>query len=219
MNVLIAEDDVTTRTMVNGVLTRAGYDVTAVENGDDAWERLRDRGPVLAVLDWMMPGLDGTEVVRRVREQEKGGSASDYLILLTSRNSKADIVEGLEFGADDYVVKPFDGNELLARIRVGERVMELQRALAARVSELQNALDRIRTLHGLIPICAGCKKIRDDQGYWQQVEKYITDRSDAEFSHGLCPECMRDIYPPEICEGLEKERAARADGQPADADG
>jgi len=161
----------------------------------------------------MMPGHDGVELCRRVREMEEDKNAHDYLILLTSRDAKEDIVTGLETGANDYVVKPFDGNELLARIRVGQRVIELQRALAARVAELQSALERIRTLHGLIPICAGCKKIRDDGGYWQQVEKYITDRSDAEFSHGLCPECMREMYPPEICEGLESERPARAAGK------
>ena len=92
--------------------------------------------------------------------------------------------------ADDYIVKPFDWNELRARLRIGARIVGLQQTLAARVSELQVALANVRTLKGLLPICAYCKRVRDDKDYWQQIEQYVGDHSQAEFSHGICPECL-----------------------------
>src|SRR5262249_50121163 len=144
-------------------------------------------GPRLVVLDWMMPEMDGPEVCRLARERLR--EAPPYMILLTARESSRDTVTGLQSGADDYVCKPFDPDELRARVQVGCRVLDLQRSLAERVRELEAALAQVRQLRGLLPICCYCKKIRDDQNYWQQVEKYIGDHSEVRFSHGICPEC------------------------------
>jgi response regulator RpfG family c-di-GMP phosphodiesterase len=102
-------------------------------------------------------------------------------------------VAGLDAGADDYVVKPFDQEELRARVQVGIRVLKLQRSLADRVTELELALDRVNQLQGLLPICCYCKRIRDDRNYWHQVEAYIENHSDAQFSHGVCPECIEKL--------------------------
>jgi response regulator RpfG family c-di-GMP phosphodiesterase len=113
-----------------------------------------------------------------------------YIILLTSNASKQDMITGLESGADDYIVKPFDWDELKARLRIGNRIVSLQHALGARVTELQQALSRVRVLSGLLPICAYCKRIRDDKDYWTQIEHYLSVHSDARFSHGICPECL-----------------------------
>jgi DNA-binding response OmpR family regulator len=144
--------------------------------------------PAMAVIDWNMPGMDGLTICQELREMP--ALAAMYVILLTSNKEQKDVVAGLESGADDYIVKPFDWNELRARLRIGARIVGLQQTLAARVSELQVALANVRTLSGLLPICAYCKRVRDDKDFWQQIEQYVGDHSQAEFSHGICPECL-----------------------------
>lgn len=194
MKVLVADDEFTARSITIGLLKRWGHETVAARDGDEAWRILTaDDAPGLAILDWMMPGLEGPEICRRLRASERSGQF--YLIILTTRGNPDDIVDGLEAGADDYVIKPFDAGELRARVDVGCRVLALQAALAKRVSELQTALAQVKTLRGLLPICAGCKKIRDDRGYWRQIESYLSAHADVDFSHGLCPECMKKLYP------------------------
>src|SRR5205823_6467310 len=123
-----------------------------------------------------------------------------YLILLTAREAKEDIVVGLLNGANDYVTKPFDRNELEARLQVGRRVLELQHSLATQVRELEEALCQVKLLQGLLPMCCYCKKIRDDNNYWQQLEHYLSEHSDARFSHGICPECWENKVEPQLAE-------------------
>lgn len=194
MQILVAEDDLTSRVMLAGALEKGGHSVVAAANGSDAWRILQEPdAPPLAILDWMMPVMDGLEVVRRVRERT--ANLQPYLIILTARGDKTDIVAGLAAGADDYLVKPYDIGELHARVAVGRRLLEAHATLAKKVEELQQALDHVKTLRGIVPICACCKKVRDDQGYWDQVESYISRHSEARFSHGLCPGCTQKLYP------------------------
>lgn len=194
MRILIAEDDLTSRAVLEGVLKKIGHDITAVTNGVDAWDVMQRRdAPLLTILDWMMPGLDGPEVARRVRSLQS--ERHSYIIMLTTKSAKSDIATALKAGADDYLVKPFNADELRARIEVGRRTIELQDSLIARAEELRSALEQVRTLRGIVPICDTCKKIRDDQGYWKQVEVYVQERTGAFFSHGICPECMDTYYP------------------------
>lgn len=196
MKILIAEDEVFSRNVLRRVLLGWGHEVVEASDGEQAWEILRaENGPRLALLDWVMPNTPGIEVVRRVRESPWNSERYVYLILLTQKDTKKDVIEGLAAGADDYVVKPFDHNELQVRIRSGQRVIDLQSALAETNTELRNALAQVKKLSGFLPICAHCKKIRDDKGYWQQIEEYIGDHSEAQFSHGLCPECAAMLYP------------------------
>ena len=202
MRILIAEDDFTSRAALAGVLKKEGHEVVATVNGAEAWQALQQPGaPMLAILDWMMPEMDGLSVVRKVRALQS--SQSPYIIMLTTRGEKADIIAGLDAGANDYLSKPFDSGELRARVQVGQRMVEMQAALAAKVEELQKAFDQIKTLRGIVPICASCKKIRDDQGFWNKVEVYISEHTEAEFSHGMCPECMAKMYPEYVA--LSKE--------------
>ena len=194
MRNLIAEDDLTSRTVLVEVLKKQGHEVAAAVNGTEAWVALsQPNASALAILDWMMPEMDGLEVVRRIRALQT--DRPPYLIILTAKGEKADIIAGLEAGANDYLSKPVDPGELRARIEVGRRMVAMQDALATKVDELRQALDHVKTLRGIVPICANCKKIRDDQGYWNQVEVYVRDHTEASFSHVICPDCIAKLYP------------------------
>ena len=188
MKVLIAEDEIVSRRLLESALPRWGYDVITATDGEEAWTLLQEPdAPTIMVLDWLMPRLDGVEICRRIRAHPRLSSV--YIILLTSRAAVEDVVQGLEAGANDYITKPFDAAELRARMQVGVRVVNLQTALAERIREVEDALSRVKQLQGLLPICSYCKKIRDDQNYWHQVESYVGKHTDARFSHGICPEC------------------------------
>jgi sigma-B regulation protein RsbU (phosphoserine phosphatase) len=192
MKVLIAEDDRVTGELLDRTLRRWHYDTILVSDGHEAWTHLRQTtAPTLAILDWMMPGMDGPDICRRVRAELP--LANMYLMLVTAREARRDLIAGLDAGADDYIVKPFDADELRARIAVGVRLIALQEKLAERVEELQAALSSVKQLRGLLPICSYCKRIRGDDSYWQQVEGYISAHSNAQFSHGICPTCYAAI--------------------------
>jgi CheY-like chemotaxis protein len=187
---LIADDDRVAREIVARTLARWNYEVTSVGDGAEAWRFLaRTTRPTLAILDWMMPGLDGPEICRRVKAERP--VANIHLMLLTSLESRKDIVAGLDAGAHDYLVKPCDPDELRARVQAGVRILTLQERLAERVAALEEALSRVKRLHGLLPICSYCKRIRGDDQYWQSVDAYLTEHTDAQFSHGICPPCFK----------------------------
>jgi PleD family two-component response regulator len=191
--ILVADDDRMSAEMLARTLTPAGFTVATARNGAEALAALQQPdAPSIAILDWNMPELDGPEVCKHVRANAAPGS-DRYLILLTSRDAREDVVAGLRAGADDYLVKPFHAGELLARVSVGQRVLELQEGLARRVQELELALSKVKRLSGLLPICSYCKAIRSDDNYWQQVDRYLAEQSDAQFSHGICPPCFERI--------------------------
>lgn len=206
MRILIAEDDFTSRKILAAVLHKHGHEVIETADGAEAWEILTGPdAPRLAILDWVMPEIDGVEVCRRLHAIQS--EQPTYVIMLTSRNEREDLIEGLDAGANDYLSKPYDQSELRARVAVGCRMVELQAQLAAKIDELQEALDRVKTLQGILPICMHCKSIRDDEGYWQRVESYVETHSDALFSHGLCPDCLTKLYP-DVAEVVERRRAS-----------
>lgn len=207
MKILIAEDDPVSRRLLEATLEKFGYEVVVAADGAEAWIALqRDDAPPLAILDWMMPELDGVEICRRVREIPT--STPPYLILLTAKTERGDVVTGLDAGANDYLKKPFDRGELRARVQVGVQVLELQRKLAERVIELEDTLAQVKQLQGLLPICSYCKNIRDEQNYWQRVDSYLMEHADVMFSHGICPDCYRDVVQPKI----DQQRANRLSG-------
>ena len=201
--ILIADDEPVTRAAVKKVVTRRGWEVVVCDNGHDAAAQFDlENPPDVAVLDWMMPGLDGSELCQRLRKKK----VRAYLIMLTGRTRPEDLVQALAAGADDYVRKPFDWSELIARIKVGVRVSLLQRQLDEKVCQLQASLANAKQLGGLLPICSYCKRIRDDRDYWNGLEHYISSHSDAKFTHGVCPSCMRDAL--SEVEAAGKPRAA-----------
>ena len=197
MKILIAEDDPVSNEMLGFLLKQWGYQVVATRNGVEAWQALQaNDAPRLAILDWQMPEMDGVEVVRHVRLN--ADLKHVYLLILTSMSRPDEIVSGLEAGANDYIIKPFKSPELRARLSVGARMVELQLELADRVTELEKALSEVKQLRGILPICAYCKKIRDDRNYWQQVESYFALHTDAKFSHSFCPDCYEKIIKPQL---------------------
>lgn len=192
--VLLAEDEVVTRRLMEAQMTRFGFEVISVGDGLVAWNVLQSADPPsLVVLDWNMPGLDGPDVCRRIRESTRKGYT--YTLLVTARHAKTDVVQGLSAGADDFISKPVDPDELHARLRTGERIVRLEQTLALQVAELQAAAEHVRELQGMIPICMHCKRIRNQSQIWEKVESYIEQRSGAKFSHALCAECLEHHYP------------------------
>jgi phosphoserine phosphatase RsbU/P len=189
---LVADDDRVTATMLKGTLERWGLEVCVAHDGDHAWDILQQDPTIgVTILDWMMPGIEGPELCRRVRQDP--ARAHLYVLLLTARESRADLVAGLDAGADDYLVKPLHAEEFRARVHVALRVVALQARLADRVSELEAALSQVKQLHGLLPICSYCKKVRSDQDYWEQVDHYVAQHTDVQFSHGICPTCYETV--------------------------
>ena len=197
MKILIAEDEDVSRLALEALLAKQGHEVVTTTNGNDAWTALQAANPpTMAILDWMMPALDGPEICRRVRAT--AGLRAIYIILVTAKSGKKNLLEGLSAGANDYVTKPFDHDELEARVYVGAQMVQLQLELARRVVELEEALTSVKQLQGLLPICSYCKRIRDDQDYWHRVENYIGAHSEAQFSHGICPDCWTKVVEPDL---------------------
>ena len=189
---LVADDDRAATAILATTLRRWQIETEIAHNGQEAWTRLVDgHAPSLAIVDWMMPEIDGLELCRRIRRCES--LAHLYVILLTGRPGRDNLVAGLDAGADDYIVKPFDYDELRARVQVGLRVLTLQQRVAERVDDLQAALTQVKRLSGLLPICSYCKRIRSDEHYWERVESYISQHSEAQFSHGICPQCFEAV--------------------------
>ena len=192
MKILVADDDAIHRTILETVLTDAGHEVVTAEDGLQAWQIISEPdAPRIAILDWVMPGLEGPQICARVRAEP--ALQGMHLILLTSREKKEHIVHGLDAGANDYLTKPFHEAELLARISAGVRIVDLQQTLATRVAELEHALAQVHRLEGLLPICSYCRRVRNEDQYWESVETYISQRSDAKFTHGVCPTCADTV--------------------------
>lgn len=185
MHVLIVEDDAVMRRMLEAQLSRLGHQVEAAPGGAEAWGVLAALHYPLVVCDWMMPGMDGLELCRRIRARTD--ERYTYVILLTSLTGKERYLEAMAAGADDFVTKPPDIEELAARIRVAERVLGLQ--------------TRVRNLEELLPICSYCKRIRDERDRWNPVEEYLSEHTDRRLTHGVCPDCYETRLKPYVEDG------------------
>lgn len=263
VEILVVEDSSTQATYLEQILLDRSYKVALARGGQEALEYLEKNTPTLVISDVVMPGMDGYELCTLIKEDPKLQSIP--VILLTSLSDPADILKGLQCGADNFITKPYDDGALLSRIQyvlvnsqlrrravagvgveiyfagrkhfltaerlqiidlllssfetavsnraeveqVNRELRKLNQQLSREIEErkraeqdrerlivdLQEAFAQVKKLSGLLPICASCKKIRDDQGYWQQIEAYIRDHSEADFSHSICPDCLRKLYP------------------------
>jgi phosphoserine phosphatase RsbU/P len=175
IKVLVAEDDPASARLLATSVRKLGYEVASAANGRDAWYAYISERPRIVVTDWMMPLMDGTELCHRIRGE--GRAQYTYIILLTALSGKERFAEGMGAGADDFITKPLDLEVLRVRLKVAERILSLQ--------------NRVSELRGLLPICSYCKRIRADDGGWQDFEEYIGERTNTSFSHTLCPECSK----------------------------
>lgn len=188
---LIVDDDPVIRSMLSRLLGTWNYNVREATDGSMAWRVFGEANPPrIIILDWEMPGLDGLEVCRRIRASF--GTQGFHIILLTSHDASADVVSGLEAGADDYLIKPFKVAELRARLRSGERLLRMEDELARKIQTLEHMLERHRGLQGNIPICSYCKKVRDEKKGWEALEDYLVRRTQLTFTHTVCPVCYDD---------------------------
>lgn len=177
--------------MVQVSLENWGYRVESVTNGQEALAQLQKPDAAhIAILDWEMPELDGIEVCRRVKELETENPP--YIILLTGRDTKADILRGFDAGADDYMTKPFNNDELRARTRVAERLVRTQSSLSETVSELREVLNQLEMLENGVEICGACRKIfsRYD-GEWHSIDDIVNNRVDSPVVVKTCPGCTK----------------------------
>jgi PleD family two-component response regulator len=183
--VLLVDDIKADINFLNNALSNE-FELEFALDGKSALERVKSSPPDLVILDILMPGMDGYEVCKRLKADER--SKDIPVIFITSKNGEEDETKGFEIGAVDYITKPFSLPIVKARLRTHLKVQSL-------IDELRRALAEVKRLSGLLPICASCKNIRNDQGYWEQIEVYIKERSEAEFTHGICPECAKEWYP------------------------
>ena len=212
MRLLVAEDDSSSRELLRALLAADGHDVVPVCDGRQALTELcRENGPRLAVLDWMMPDMDGVAVCRQLRAFDTERPV--YVIMVTSKKEMEHIIEAFRAGADDYLAKPVHAAELQARVRVGARIIELQDRVADRANRLEQALSEVHKLQGLLPICCYCKRIRDDNDYWTELETYVSARLRTEFSHGVCPQCLKEIVLPQLEESRSGQKVIHAAGK------
>ena len=187
--ILIVDDTPANIETLNETLENE-FDIYFATDGNDALQKVHLLGPDLILLDIMMPVMDGFEVCRRLKENEQFRDIP--VIFITALDQPEDESKGLVLGAADYVTKPFNPDLVLLRVRNHLKLKNQRDTLELRTLELEKVLSEIKVLQGIIPICAYCKNIRDDQGYWNQVEKYVSDHSEAKFSHGICPACFEN---------------------------
>lgn len=233
VTILVVEDSPTQMEEMKYTLEKKGYTVISAKNGMKAMEYLSENTPSVIISDIIMPEIDGYELCKRIKSDEKLKSIP--VILLTTLSEPEDILKGLDCGADNFLTKPYEEEFLFSRIDyillnrelrqsspsdIGieivfsgkkqyitssrmqildmlistyEAALQKSRELERANRELRELNNRVKTLSGLIPICSVCKKIRNDQGYWEQLEEYIAEHSEADFSHGYCPDCAAKV--------------------------
>jgi response regulator RpfG family c-di-GMP phosphodiesterase len=191
---ILIVDDTPTNIKILVEALQVDYTILVATNGKDAIKLAgSDPCPDIILLDILMPRPNGYDVCATLKNDSK--TSGIPIIFVTALGSEEDETKGLKAGAVDFITKPYSIPIVKARIRIHLRLKEVEKNQEKLIGELKDALSRIKTLNGLLPICVQCKKIRDDKGYWNQIESYVSRHSLAEFSHGLCPDCVKLLYP------------------------
>jgi YesN/AraC family two-component response regulator len=194
ISVLYVEDEDDTRSAIGAQLARRVRTLLIAENGRQGLDAFREYHPDIVVTDIMMPVMDGLTMARDIKSLD----STTQIIVTTAHNDTGYFLDAIDIGIDQYVLKPIDQEKLVAALKkcktVINREKDVQQHRRERerlITELQDALAKVKVLSGFLPICAYCKKIRTDEGYWTQLEAYISAHSETVFSHGCCPECAK----------------------------
>lgn len=180
MKILIVEDDPIAGAVLEALLKVLGHEVEIAVNGEEGWKQFTAKPRRIVISDWIMPGLDGLQLCRRIRAQ--GGDYTYFILLSNLKAGGGNLTQAMEAGVDDFLSKPANQDELLARLHVAGRIL--------------NYATQVRQLQEIIPICGYCKKTRDDENYWSQLEEFIGKQTGSSFSHGVCPDCYeRELVP------------------------
>lgn len=205
MRVLIVDDDAVSRRVLQDAVHKMGHKVVLARDGLEAWQSIERGGYDILISDWMMPEIDGLELCRRMRARE--GEPFCYVLMVTHRSQAEDVVRGIMAGANDFMGKPFDRGELRARLHAAERMVELERSLAKKVQDLEEAMEEVATLRNLIPICMYCKSIRNDEQAWDEIEEYLREHAQADCTHSICPKCYASKVQP-MLDDMHRENQA-----------
>lgn len=200
--ILVTDDSEINTKIVERILKNENFEIVTALCGKEALEKISKVSFDLILLDIVMPDMSGFEVCEKMRSNPE--TRDIPVIFLTGNNDEESLLKGFEVGGQDYVTKPFKSAELLARVRTHVALKLTYDKQVILIKELKEALNQVKQLNGLLPMCSSCKKIRDDKGYWTQVEHYISEHTDADFSHSICPDCMKRLYPKQYEILLEK---------------
>ncbi len=194
VKILVVDDDPDVLFATARVVKKGGYQTITAGSGKETLEKIASEMPDLILMDVVMPDIEGPELCRRIKEDPN--LKGIYVVLTSgSRVESEQQADGLDSGADGYIARPLTNREFLSRVNAMVRILRAERERDALIIELKKAISEIKQLSGMLPICSHCKKIRDDKGYWSQIENYISAHSDTQFSHGICPECAKKYYP------------------------
>jgi phosphoserine phosphatase RsbU/P len=188
VKILIVEDDPIASATLDGALRALGHEVTMTADGHAGWAVAQADNHRVIISDWRMPGLDGLELCRRIRQ--RAGNYIYFILLSSQTTTSENLDQATQAGVDDFLTKPAKLPELKARLHVAERIL--------------NYATQVQQLESFIPICSYCKNVRDDKNYWNQIENYINARTGSSFSHGICPACYDKVMVPQMRQlGLE----------------
>lgn len=201
INILIVDDRPENLLSMESLIESPELNIVRASSGNESLGLMLDYEFAIVLLDVQMPGMDGFETAELMRGSEKTKHVPIIFVTALSKDQKY-VFRGYESGAVDYLFKPLEPEILKSKVKIFCEIYRQKRIIQNQLTEieekndvLQRQLKEIKVLKGFIPICASCKKIRDDKGYWTQVEKYVADHSEAKFSHGICPDCAKKLYP------------------------
>lgn len=194
VKILVVDDDPDVLFATTRAIKSAGYDVANASSCAECRELLTGFRPDLLLLDVMLPDGNGRDLCREIKANPQ--TAHLFIILLSGvSTSSANQAKGLDDGADGYIARPISNMELKARVNAMVRIVTAERQRDEAIAKYRDALEKIRQLQGLVPICSHCKKIRNDKGFWNHIEEYIDAHLDVSLSHSICPDCAEENYP------------------------
>jgi DNA-binding response OmpR family regulator len=205
-DIVLVDDNTDNLRLLSNILKKEGYEVRPANSGKIALSAINAKIPTLILLDIMMPDMDGYQVCNELKSKKDTQDIS--IIFISAMDDIAEKVKAFSLGCVDYITKPFQEEEVLARVKTHLAMETLKKDLKEKNSfleievskrkqlilDLQEALDNVKTLSGMLPICSNCKKVRDDKGYWKRIDSYLQNNTDATVTHGICPECTEELY-------------------------